>query len=281
MRLPTVALATCVLVAPLVLADPPQNDAGLGGDAGDARENATPLPALGRYEGALRDDGDDDWYTYEHDVGGPACVTLAAGGRTAATYTLALQTAGRDLGSAAPLPRESEARLALAGSSVSRSWAGIEPLPWDDGGDNGLYAFTLSESRASDAIEDTLTRDAGSLLSGPFPIEGACTAGRLQPLAGLGDATDLWTFAGTQGQQILYSLGATAPVTLELRGPGGAPVGPAIAPDAIANVTLPADATYTLQASALGGAQVIEYVIGLVGPDPPPGSPCRPTCWTG
>lgn len=276
-------MTALVLIGPLVLAEAPQNDAGLGVDAGNTSATATPLPGLGRYSGELRSK-DNDWYTVAR-TGLPACITLDAGGTPEATYTLRIRSGTTERFVSAPLPTDGERRLALAGSQVAQAWGGVERVPNPANNDPtrpGAYGFALGEVRASDATEGTsAVNDAGSVLSGAFPIEGSCTPGRLQPMNGVGDVVDLWSFTGKAGQQIIYSLGATAPITLQLTNATGGAVGPAIAPDAVANVTLPTDGQYTMRAAAPSGSELISYVIGLTGPDPPPGNPCRPTCWTG
>lgn len=275
------ALVAAALVAPLVFAEAPQNDAGLGLDAGNSLSTATPLPSLGRYDGELRSK-DNDWFTL-HRAATPVCVTHDAGGSPEAYYTLRTRSGTTEHAVKALLPTTGELRLALAGSAVTQTWAGFERVPnpaKNDPTRPGTYGFALGERGVADATEGTTmnVNDAGSMLSGAFPLEGACTAGRLQPLGGAGDVVDLWKFSGVRGQQIVYTLGATGPVTLQLTTAAGKSVGPAISPDGLANVTLPADGEYTMQASATGGSDVLSYIMGLTGPDPPPGSPCRPTC---
>lgn len=272
-------LLALALTAQVTLANAPQNDGGLGGDAGNARATATPLPGYGSYSGELRAQ-DDDWFTTLR-APGPACVQMDARGDTYADALLGIATGGRTYGVRAPLVEGQTTRLAVAGSAVAQSWEGFLRTPNPAGNDATrprFYNFTVSEG-ASVVGDGGQSGDAGSTTATARVLPGGCSGGRLQPLAGLGDATDLYSFTLAQPSQVVYSLGATAPVTLALVDASGASVGPAIGPDQIATASLPAG-TFYLQtsAAAVGGTEVVTYVTGLLGPDPPPGSPCRPHC---
>lgn len=276
-----VPVVLAVLLVPLVIGGAPQDDAGSGGDASPLRAAPTAVPGPGAYGGEMRSQDDDDWYAYAR-TPDAVCVTLDATGSPDALYTLALRSGTSERAVKALLPKGEPLRLTLAASRASVAIAGFEPVPNPvnkEPARPGGYAFTLSEARASAAWEDTLINDAGSPLSGAFTLYPSCTMGRLRPANGVGDTLDAWSFTGRAGQQVVYSLGATGAMKLDLVAADGKAIGPTVPADGIGSVTLPTDGTYYMQASAVGGTEVISYVIGIIGPDPP-GHPCRPYCMT-
>ena len=257
----------------------PQNDAGLGGDASDERTTATPLPAYGAYAGELRS-LDDDWYALPR-APGPACVQLDASGDTRADATLALRTTAGERSVRAPLVEGLATRLALAGNGADLAWVGIESAGNPTGHDAARprhYAFALQETAAGLGADAGTGADAGATPAQATPVEGGCVAGALRPLAGLGDARDTYAFHVPAGGQVAYSFAAPSGVTLQLLDAAGAPVAAPLAGDGMATFVAPEASTYYLQASAGSGTGTLAYVIGLIGPDPPPGNPCRPHC---
>lgn len=273
-----IPLLVASLAAPhATLADAPQNDAGLGGDAGDARATATPLPAHGARSGELRA-LDDDWYTMVRSPG-LACVWMDASGDTYANATLAVRSGAETYGVRAPLAANATTRLAVAGSAVAQSWFGFERLPNPAGNDAArprFYAFATAESGVPQS-DGGMAGDAGGTLAGASAISGGCSGGRLAPMMGLGDMADVYSFALAQPGQVVYSMGASVPVRVELVDASGAAAGPALVGDGIATAQVPAG-TYYLRVAAVDGTEVVSYVLALLGPDPPPGSPCRPHC---
>ena len=274
--LPTLLVALLV-GAQATLANAPQNDAGLGGDAGGSRATALLLPAHGAYGGELRAQ-DNDWYTTVRSPGA-ACVWMDASGDTYANASLAVRSGTQSYGVRAPLATGQTTRLAVAGSSVSQAWYGFERLPNPAGNDAArprFYNFTTAESGAP-AGDGGMAGDAGGTLATARVLGGGCSGGHLQPMMGMMDAQDTYAFTLTQPAQVVYSLGATAPLTLQLVDASGAAAGPSLSTDGIATTSLPAG-TFYLRVAAVGGTEVVAYVIGLLGPDPPPGNPCRPHC---
>lgn len=281
-RAPNALLVAFVslLVVGQVVADAPQNDAGLGFDAGDTRATATPLPSGGAFAGELRSQ-DNDWFTLLR-APGPACVSLDVSGDTYADATLALRSGSVDHRVTVPILQGVTTRLALAGSSVSQSWDGFERKVNPAGNDPArprYYQFAVAESGTGGMGDANSGRDAGSMLSSAVPLTTPCSSGRLNPLQGFGDTSDLFSFTLTETTQIVYSLGATAPgVALRVVDISGAAAGPAVSGDGLATVTLPAG-NYAMSATAVEGTAVIDYVIALVGGGP--GNPCRPACALG
>ena len=273
---PSLLVAFLVATQATLANAPPQNDGGLGGDAGGSRATATPLAAHGRYSGELRA-LDDDWFTMARSSG-PACVWMDASGDTYADATLALRSGERSYGVRAPLVLGMTTRLAVAGSAVSQAWFGFERTVNPAGNDAArprFYNFTVAESGTMD--DGGMPGDAGGSMAMARGLSAGCSGGRLQPLAGLGDSVDVYAFRLVAPGQVVYSLGASGPVDLTLVDASGAQVGPAVATDGIATTSLPAG-TFYLRLAAMGGTEVTAYVIGLLGPDPPPGNPCRPHC---
>lgn len=284
MRRPTAVLTLAVVVLfalPLTLAEAPQNDAGLGIDAGNTRSTATLLPAEGSYSGELRSQ-DDDWYTR---VYAPAarCAILTVAADSDSAATLAVRSNGVDHWVKAPLPQGTTSRFVLAGSAVTQAWAGLERNPNPAGNDPArprFYSFGLETTTSNGPGDAGTGQDAGGLLSQALPITRSCVSGQVDRNAvGLGDVTDLYTFRGTQGQQLIATLGAAAPVTLSIATPTGVELG-TLSPDGLLDVRLPETGEYRLTMTAASGGPV-PYVIGLLGPDEPPGSGCRPTCIAG
>ncbi|HWH08203.1 MAG TPA: hypothetical protein VNX21_03320 [Candidatus Thermoplasmatota archaeon] len=259
-------------------AEAPQNDAGMGGDAGGSRLTATPLPAYGTYAGELRAQ-DDDWYTTVR-APGPACVQMDVTGDTYSDAALAIATGGTSYGVRAPIIEGTTTRLALAGSSIRQTWEGFVRTANPAGNDAArprYYSFALSEASSFQG-DGGASGDAGASPATARALPGACSGGSLQPLSGLGDTTDLYAFTLGTSRQVVYSLGASAPVTLELLDANGATAAPAIGPDQVATASLPAGTYYMRMSTSVSGVEVVTYLTGLLGPDPPPGSPCRPYC---
>lgn len=273
-------MLSLAVLSHIVSATAPQNDAGFPGDASDAKSAPTLLPGPGEYAGELRSH-DADWYATLH-AGGPLCVSALIAGDTDSSATLELATAAGPRSIRSEIPASDAVRLTLAGSSVPRVLYGFETDPNPTGREAARpreYTFDITATRPMGAGDAGTDRDAGNLLSGALPAQGACTEGDLRPLHGLGDALDIFTFHATEGTQVVYSLGATSPVRLRMVAPDGASLGE-VGTDAVGSFVAPSTGTYSMQAAALGDASSIEYVIGLVGPDPP-GHPCRPYCMTG
>lgn len=280
MRVLSLLLVVGFVLAQPALGDAPQNDAGTSTDAGNAKASATPLPGYGAYAGELRSI-DDDWYVVSR-AAAPACVQLDASGETDANATLSIRSSGVERFIRAPLVANGTTRLALAGRSVDRAWVGVEATRNPSGYDAArprYYRFALNETAS--AADAGTGMDAGSMLSDATPVVGGCFAGSLKPLAGLGDVRDLYAFHVAGNTDVVYSLASAMGVSLQLLDASGAAVGPALMDDGVATFTPPTDGTFYLQASAVSGADTLTYVVGLVGPDPPPGSPCRPHCAVG
>lgn len=271
-------LVALAVAAQVSLAEAPQNDGGMAGDAGGSRATATLIPGPGSYAGELRSQ-DDDWFT---SVRAPsaACVQVDASGDTYANATLAVRTGAASYGVTAPLINGSVTRLAVAGSAVARTWEGFVRTPNPAGYDAArprYYAFSLSES-GTPVGDGGVMGDAGATLQSARPLPGGCSGGRLQPLGGLGDVLDTYAFTLTQAGDVVYSVGANAPIRVDLVDGSGRPVAPSVGVDQVQLVQLPAGTFYLQMSAAAADPDAISYVVALMGPDPPPGSPCRPHC---
>lgn len=282
----TTGVLALLLVAPLALPAAPQNDAGTLGDASDARALPTMLPDWGAYAGELRSQ-DQDWFSVVNGTtaSGPSCVSVQTSGDTYANATLGIRQGARDTSVLSPLPKDGGIRLALAGVGVSQAYFGITPVPNPAGNDParpGNYSFTLRGHTPQDLGpgDAGTSRDASGMLGAAVPVPGVCFAGALMPLGGLGDTRDAYSFVATANQTIVYSLGSAGgpSPTLTLLGPDGTAIATPTTSGQARMATLAAPGTYYLAVEQGDATSQLGYVVGIIGPEGPPGSPCRPYC---
>jgi hypothetical protein len=269
-------LTVILVTAGLAVSDQFANDAGTGTDASNDRANPTMLASWGSYWGNLTSH-DADWYGVNNTsaASGPFCFELDATGPSNVLATLGYRGVGVDHAVTAPVSPDAShpISLFLAASQAPTAYAGLTTTT-DYTGPQLRYQFNLTGTATPPSVAPNGPTPHG-LLTNAVPLPGPCAAGALDPLGGLGHTTDVYSFNGSAGQQIVYSLGSTASDT-QLRVVDGndAVVAPAIGPDAVGNATLPATATYYLVASESASTSVVGYVAALLGP----GSPCHPYC---
>lgn len=266
-RLIVVALT---LAASLVAADSPF-DPGAGKDASNAIDAPTLLPGFGAYYGDLPPN-DADWYVIEA-TPTPACFVLEAVGTVG--YDLTLGTRGWfSHNIQTPAPPNYGTRLAIAAPAVNRTLVGIAGTPMASGGyDFNVTRYALEEFTGVDGGSGS---DAPPIPQGAVPVRGSCVKGAV----GLKDTADFFSFNVSAGDQVVYSLaasGASSP-TLKVLDAAGSVLGGVIGSGGIGTVTAPSTGTYYLAVSVPLDSSSSGYLVGLVGPDPPPGSPCRPHC---
>lgn len=257
-----------VLFTSLAVADSPF-DPGNGQDASNLESAPTILPAFGAYHGHLPL-GDQDWYGVDT-VAAPACIVGTAVATAGFDFTLA--TRGQSPhGITTPVPPNLETRLAVAGPAMTRAVAGIAR-----GTAAAQYDFTLTRYGLDDFTggDGGSSGDAPALLGSAVPVPGPCFRGSV----GLKDSADVYSFRVGMGDQVIYSLAApgTSSPSLQVLDAAGSVLG-AIGSGGIGSVTVPSTGTYYLAVSVPLDSSGSNYLVGLVGPDPPPGSPCRPHC---
>ena len=263
-------LLALAVVASVASADSPF-DPGSGKDASGSADDPTLLPGFGQWSGDLPA-GDVDWYGVDT-TGAPACAMLTTNATAGHDVTLGVR-------GAAPhsirgiAPPGTPVRIALAAPGVTRTLAGFHSATSTD----LKYAFhlerlTLDGFAGGDG--DTGT-DAGGLLSNAMPVKSHCFRGSV----GLKDSTDVYAFTVPSPDQVVYSLAASGAASPSLRilDAAGAALGAVVGSGGIGVVNLPSAGTYYLSVTIPLDSSASNYLVGLVGPDPPPGSPCRPYC---
>jgi hypothetical protein len=253
-------------------------DAGLGHDASDDPAAPSALPGFGTYAGQL-DEVDQDWYSVTNATAasGAFCFEADASGSGAdELLTLGARGAGFDHRVFTPVSTDATApaRLVLAADRASLAYVGLSHVE----STHESYTFTIAGSTGTPTNASLVPTPEGALatVTSAMPLPGPCTSGVLDPLAGAGHTTDAYSFAGQAGQQVVYSLGSDVPTTMaQLVDANGTAVGPAIASNGIANVTLPQSGTYYLLASQASSTTTVGYVLGVVGLGK---YPCDPYC---
>lgn len=257
------------------------NDADGVGDAGSTPSTAAPFTLPGTFYGRHDSGSDADWYAASAGTG-PICVSMDAVSTTWAEATLRLT--GLDASSvAAPIVPDTwtPTRISLASGGAEAAQIGLVPIRDPETGkapEGGYYRVqtTLLSAGAVGGNDAGGDGDAANALGGARAVGGGCIGGRLEALAF--DTRDVYSFNASAGQQVVYSLGSAAGVgvTLSLLDSTGAPVGPEILSEGVASVVLPSTGSYFLSTSTMS-ASGVDYVLGLIGPDPP-SHPCRPHC---
>lgn len=259
-----------LFVASLATADSPF-DPGAGHDASNTAEAPTALPAFDRYSGDLPA-GDADWYAINSSAAA-ACIVLEAVANVG--YDLTLATRGSAAHSIkSPVAPNLWTRLTLAQPGVTRTLVGIEGTPTASG--NYELAVTRHTLESFTGMDGGTAGDAPSIPQGALPVKGSCFKGTV----GLKDSADVYAFNASMGDQIVYSLAATGASSPSLRvlDATGAPLGNIIGSGGVGTLSVPSAGTYYVAVSVPLDSSSSGYLVGLVGPDPPPGSPCRPHC---
>lgn len=251
------------------------------GDAGDSRAEPTQAALVARNGGAFAGGDDADWFTLDASAvtAGPQCVLAEAASTTWASLTLVtLPAEGQGWTLANGVPGGDEGGIVLAAPSLDALLVGLAPRA--DPGTSappapGAYAFDVTVTPRLDlgAGDAGTGADAPATRAAALPLAASCIGGTL----GGSDAVDAYAFEATAGTQVVASFAATgtawglglvdaAGEELVLVGSGDA-----------ATFTLPEDGAFYLVAAAPPGGTPVEYVLGLLGPDPP-SHPCRPYC---
>ena len=259
-----------LFVASLAAADSPF-DPGAGYDASNSVDAPTMLPGFGAYSGDLPA-SDADWYAVDS-TASAACIVLEAVANVG--YDLTLATRGVSPHSIkTPVPPNLGTRIALAQPGVTRTLVGIEGTP----SVSGNYEFTVTRYTLESFTggDGGTSGDAPSIPQGALPVKGSCVKGTV----GLKDSADVYAFNASMGDQVVYSLAATGASSPSLRvlDATGAPLGTIIGSGGIGSLSVPSAGTYYVAVSVPLDSSSSGYLVGLVGPDPPPGSPCRPHC---
>lgn len=257
-----------VLLASVAAADSPY-DPGQGRDASDSEDAPTLLPGFGAYHGDLPA-GDQDWYGVDT-PGAPACIVATATATAGFDLTLASRGQSPHRVTTA-VPPNLETRLAFAGPAMTRALVNVAR-----GATDARYDFTL-QGYGLDSFggEDGGTAgDAPALPGGALPVPGPCFKGAV----GLKDTADVYSFSALAGDQIVYSLAAptASSPSLQVLDGAGAALG-AVPSGGIGSVRVPSTGTYFLAVSVPLDSTTANYLVGIIGPDPPPGNPCRPHC---
>lgn len=259
-----------------------QRNAEGSGDASGSPSTATPLSGEGTYFGRLANATDVDWFRESPSSLRPGCLTLRAEATKWAEATLATigGPAAHRVTTGVPPGSASSPRIGLAFLQPDHARIGLRAIPDPETGapaEGGPYSFELdiinrSELGPGDAGTGN---DAGSTPSSSLAVSGLCTGGDLSAF----DPADVYSFEVADAQQIVYSLASNSTATLrvEIFDAAGQPLGPVALNGGIGTVTLPTSGLY-FAAVTMSSAPATEYVLALVGPDPPPGNPCRPTC---
>ena len=257
-----------LLATSIAVADSPF-DPGSGRDASNLESDPTLLPGFGAYHGDLPL-GDVDWYAVNM-TSAPSCIV----GTAVATAGFEFTLASRGLSPhriTTPVPPNLETRLAFAGPGMTRALAGIAK-----GTTDARYDFSLTRYgfESFSGVDGGSPNDAPALLSNAVPVPSPCFKGSV----GLKDTADVYSFQAQVSDQVIYSLaasGSSSP-SLQVLDAAGTALG-AIGSGGIASLSIPSTGTYYLAVSVPLDSTSSNYLIGLVGPDPPPGNPCRPHC---
>lgn len=248
-------------------------DGGRGNDAGSTRATAAVLPGFDTY-GAYHLPYDNDWFAVNSTSSSPVCIQANILSQIPGQVRLALETPAGPRETYGPLASGVEFPMAIATRSLDRVFYNYDGTTSNVHGD---YIFELNRTDLASLVPDAGTgRDASSSLANATPVPGACFAGSLDPMLGLGDTRDAYSFQGTAGQVVLLSYAPVADVgSLTLYAPDGSSVLGVLAPGGMSAITLPQTGSYRVAASATGPIST-DYLIGLV--VGPPGSGCEPTC---
>lgn len=285
-------LALVILAASFASAGSLVNDAGSGGDAGDA-SSPYQLPAWGAYTGSLATGGDSDWYQAPTPPEGLQCVSFDAAPSIASRATLSVPgpDGGRAFTKALHPDTAPRLRGGLAVPAATAARLGLENDPDANATEEqAAYNFSLGNSPASAITDDSGVPDAGITVAEAVATSGPCTGGILD-LAG-GDTGDIYSLEGLEGETLLLTFAADQAqgATLGLYDPAGLLLTQVSETD-ILEVTLPVSGTYylgvfpagaevpdleaatTVSADAEG---LVTYFIGVVGDPERPG--CKPHC---
>ncbi|MBW3581768.1 MAG: hypothetical protein KY455_01595 [Euryarchaeota archaeon] len=197
-----------------------EDDADSGRDAGDSKGAAIRLQNPGRYSGHLKD-LDSDWYAHGPEASGSACVQATAGGERLTDSTLEPETS---LGPKTLRAHGGSVTFGLAAADFQDIHFGFRT----DGTKQGSKAYDFSTSflSTSDITSDHGGSDASGTLVGATSSPHGCFGGTLN--AGAGDTADVYTFSGTAGDRVVFTM-AQGPseeaLELSLIGPDGSVAG--------------------------------------------------------
>lgn len=272
---PWAALVALVLVAPVVLAAPDQDDAGTGQDAGDTPATALALPEGGSYTGTLDPVTEADWYTLAAESEDIWCVQATALGGVRGDVTLAVDVE-LDQSVTRQLTSQTQLSMGLASAVLEAAWLGVDgtlaPV-------SGEYAFSLEAMRLQDLgpADAGTGGDAGATPGTGLAVPGPCWRGDLNPSSG--DARDVYTFDGLSGELVTLSVMTKGSNVVEalLVAPDGEVV-LSVPSGSLSNTTLDEAGTWSVQVQPGTGTGnwSVPYAVGLSdGPEP---RPCRPMC---
>lgn len=265
----TVALFAFLLVAQPALAVV-KEDAGIGGDASDAKASPTALPAYAGYRGGLDPGTDQDWFSVGTISTGPTCILMDARANTGIGLSLTITSGNVSRELSTESGTGGWNRLALASMGVEHTRAGLLARGTPTNYDLRLQRLSPGQMGPGDGGSGA---DAGATTATAVRAPDQCFAGQIELLQG--DSVDLYSFTVNTSREVVVSLAGANSVSASIVDAVGTVVASGITPGEAEIVALPSAGTYYMSMSA---ASPSSYVIGLVGPDDPPGSGCRPTC---